>query len=172
VAALDISWPCEGTYLASVKVCPSKGDGCTTFRASCFPHGCDSAGAPHGNPPTFACRNVCTSDDQCAVGAHCWRGACIAHIWWCAPAPGQLFSHKLTNAEGKLSSCDPYGCKDDRCLATCTSGLDCASGFVCSSKGACEPVPCNKNSQCPFKTQTCVNRDSGGWGVCSPPPSD
>lgn len=126
--------------------CPSKCDGdnkmdyvptssniCIKNKTtSCFPYGCDLQSA--------ACRNNCTSDQQCATGAMCdtEKKSCVPAYNHCDKAnPNYLILVDRTKV-----ACDPYLCKGDACLRNCDYATDCIKGYVCDTMAgrACIPI--------------------------------
>jgi len=115
---------------------------------ACAPYGCSEDG----------CRTTCAAITDCANGAICVSGVCIA-------AAGGACSADLTRSigtDGKETACQPFKCiqASGKCADTCTSSTECAGGFVCGS-GTCQQpaiAPAEDGGGC----STTHSRTSGG----------
>ena len=56
---------------------------------------------------------------------------------------GTCNGERICTLQVDSPSCEPLRCSPlgGVCLATCSSNLDCITGFVCTAGGACEPTP-------------------------------
>jgi MYXO-CTERM domain-containing protein len=107
----DVSQPagtCDGAGLCSLL--PTQ---------NCLPYACKSA--------TGVCGSTCASDTDCAQGAKCDTntGKCAVTAATCKDAT------TLLQPNGQSESCVPYKCVGGACQQQCSSGSDCAPGYVC-----------------------------------------
>lgn len=141
---------CEGSCATCVHADGATVDGTCGVRArgaegspSCAPYVCDGA-AP-------ACPSSCAADDDCGASARCAAGLCVPR--------GACTADGLSLAAGDRRSCVPYRCREGACLASCSSGADCADGRVCDTNGTCVASPDGGGSGCAH------GRSSSPWGA-------
>ncbi len=114
----------EGSATAAA-TCDGLGACPAAVKQSCEGFACDAV--------THACRKSCGSNDDCRAGYRCEAGTCKAKAGSCS-ADGSA----LVAVSGTSTSCAPYVCSDDVCLARCEATGQCAAGFVCDvAAGTC-----------------------------------
>jgi len=116
---------CNASGFTGEGACDGMGVCVKPAEKACAPYGCTEIG----------CRTSCAAITDCANGAICVSGVCIA-------AAGGACSNDLTRSigtDGKETSCQPYKCvqASGKCGESCTSSTECAGGFVCGG-GKCQ----------------------------------
>ncbi len=107
---------------------------CESQPGSCTPYVCAAEGD--------LCLTACSSDEQCATSYRCQSSQCVLPTTSCVNETSQA------NADGSLTECIPYQCRDDRCLETCKSVDDCAPGHSCNTAGNCVRTEPTQNPDC------------------------
>jgi hypothetical protein len=124
---------------------------CAPAETSCAGYECQS---PEGEIPS--CKTSCETHADCAAGFLCDRlfdppggGDCVAAdrdvCWRGIDGAAEATDQKLA-ADGTISSCAPYACKEDACLTACASVDDCAP--VVGTDGKVQERACNRDGQC------------------------
>jgi hypothetical protein len=172
---------CSNTVtLAAAAQCGATGD-CTPTTTDCTPYTCD--------PKQVACRTTCTTDAQCATGAHCNAGACEKSAagaacktaaectsGFCADGvccdaacDGQCEACDLTGTEGTCTPVagPPHGSRAacagaDPCAGTCNGLLTTA----CAYPGA--DTSCGASASCTDGSETGDRCNGSGDCVASP----
>jgi hypothetical protein len=85
----------------------------------CEPYVCDAD----------RCRTTCRDDDDCVEGS-CDGERCVRDALC-------IDDETLEQGDGSLVKCAPYRCVEDRCLASCSSVLDCVAAMICNADGVC-----------------------------------
>lgn len=125
--------------LGAAATCSKAGD-CTPAPTSCIPFRCDSA--------TTTCKSTCTTDADCATGAHCKGGKCARS------ANGSACT--------AATDCTSTVCTDGVCCDVACSG-QCEACDVVGAEGTCTPIsdaPHGTRSPC-AGSDPCTGRCNG-----------
>jgi len=116
---------------------------CPLGKAPCTVSGCDENGACDYPGPETSCDTTCT-------GAALNQNACNGG-GGCQAVSATACPDHFSCPDGGEATGDDAGCQ-----TTCTSGADCATGFVCNAGGCVAPVP----------TGACTEDDDCSSGAC------
>ncbi len=141
----------ESGSCAALKLCNGVGS-CAVATEVCAPYVC---AAPTG------CASSCSSNDGCAEGFRCEKGACVATTTGCDG------DHTVTTPAGDRVDCAPFRCgADGACKGTCASVDDCAEPSVCDRGGRCVSPPSKPDDA----ADRCTCRAPGGADAPRPVP--
>lgn len=117
---------CNVSSFTAAGACDGKGACIKPANKDCAPFGCSETG----------CRTSCAGPSDCANGAICAAGRCIA-------GSGGACNDELSasiGTDGNPTQCHPYRCVQatGKCADGCVRSDDCAGGFVCGGSGKCE----------------------------------
>lgn len=153
VAGVCCSTPCDGPCEA----CGANGQ--CAFRPvlapgapQCFPGRCSGV--------SRECQTGCTSDAECAAGAHCRGGVCTANLALGGPC--------TYGAQCQSGICTEGACCDRACADDCATCL----GTDAGPAGACKPSPagtdprCASLSTCSGTSETCPQSRCAGDTWC------
>lgn len=118
---------CAGNKFTAEGACNGMGACVKPTEKDCGAFGCNEDG----------CRTTCVVSGECAPGAICVDGACIAGA---SGACNADLTASLDDAKTP-TLCTPYRCVKNtgKCAQSCTTTNECAGGFICGGNNRCEP---------------------------------
>jgi len=114
---------CGAGELLLSAACDGAGACPAAQKKSCGGYTCD--------PEFAACRETCSTNEQCAEGHVCRAGACKPAAATCSTD----FLERIA-VDGARTSCAPFRCRAGECPTSCGSSADCVAGTVCG-EGRC-----------------------------------